>query len=335
MKGMLLAAGLGTRLRPVTDYYAKPAVPFLNIPLLYYPVVLMEAAGARELVINTHYKPEQIEFLAEEIPGFNGTVHISPEIEKPLGSGGAIWAAKKWFAGTGDFLVANADEVIIPSTPTKISEFKYQHENSGALATIFVMRHPGVGTQFGGVWTDDSGRVHAFGKQKPDSNKNLVGFHYIGLLLLSDRVFKYLPDGESNLLYDSLMNGMKAGEKVEIFEDKCSWFETGNPQDFLEACEKIMHAKEGSLEREFIRSMGQRFWRNKRSSVSAIETSDPCLVGANVQFSAKVQVKGFGVIGDQAEIGANCVIEESIIMPRARLADGTHVRRQIILPDQY
>ena len=154
MKAMLLAAGLGTRLKPVTDVYAKPAVPFLNIPLLYYSIALMESAGARDLVANTHYKPEQIAALTKAIPEFRGQVALSSEVEKPLGSGGGVWAAKKWLEGSGDFLVANADEVIIPSTKTIPAELVDAHKSSHALATIYVMSHKGVGTQFGGVWAD-------------------------------------------------------------------------------------------------------------------------------------------------------------------------------------
>ena len=58
MRAMILTAGLGTRLRPITDRYAKPAVPFLNVPLLCYPLELMRELGAKRLVLNTHHLPE-------------------------------------------------------------------------------------------------------------------------------------------------------------------------------------------------------------------------------------------------------------------------------------
>ena len=88
---MILAAGLGTRLRPYTDHYAKPALPFLNTPLLYYAVALLEKAGATQFVINAHYKPEQILELSKNIPGVRTRTFVSVEEEKPLGSGGGVW----------------------------------------------------------------------------------------------------------------------------------------------------------------------------------------------------------------------------------------------------
>lgn len=325
---MLLAAGLGTRLRPVTDVYAKPAVPFLNIPLLYYAIAVMEAAGAKELVANTHYKPEQIENLVRNMPGFKGTVHLSPELEKPLGSGGGVWAARKWLDKSGDFIVANADEIIFPSTNNIPKEFIASHKRENSLATIYVMPHPKVGTQFGGVWTDPQGFVHGFGRQKPESKTSLTGYHYVGKIVLAERIFQYLPEGESNLLYDALMAGIVQGEKVRVFrDDACTWYESGNPNDFLEATGEILRMPSSSSAKKSLLELGHRFWHG--ADFSKLNDTAPVLRGANAQGSA--DIRGFAVIGDNCVIGRNCVIEESVLMPGAKLPDGTNVRRQIIL----
>ena len=331
MKAMMLTAGLGTRLRPVTDVFAKPAIPFLNIPLLYYPLVTMEMAGAKEFVFNTHYRPEQITALVENIPMFSGSVHISPEIEKPLGSGGGVWRARQWLDRAGDFIVANGDEVIIPSSWNVPHAFIKAHKDAQALATIFVMDHKGVGTQFGGVWTDAQGLVHGFGKQKPESKVELRGLHYVGLILLSDRVFKYLPEGESNLLYDALIAGIKNGERVQTFTDRCVWYETGNVADFIEASGLLLKAPTRGIEKSFIKEIGKRFWKGQ-PNLELINSGNPCLIGAGAKFDGKPNIKGFAVIGDDCVIGKDCVIEESVLLPGAKLADGTKVHRQIILP---
>jgi mannose-1-phosphate guanylyltransferase len=233
MKGMMLTAGLGTRLRPVTDHYAKPAIPFLGVPLVHYPLALMREIGVDSLVLNTHYKAEQIEKLANELSTTHFQVTTSHESgAAPLGSGGGIAHAREHL--TGDFLISNGDEVILPRRKGVMKDFFFAHQRDQSLATILVMRHPLVGTQFGGVWADIHGKVHGFGKNA-DAYPGCVGYHYIGLLLLNERVFRYLPEGESNILYDALTQAIAAGERVNVIVDGFTWFETGNPSDFLEA----------------------------------------------------------------------------------------------------
>jgi mannose-1-phosphate guanylyltransferase len=226
--------------------YAKPALPFLNVPLLYYSTTLLRAAGATELVINAHYKPEQIVALAQGIRGFSSPAQISYEIEAPLGSGGGVWKAKPFLYEGSDssFLLANGDEVIFPSTDLVLPQFLAQHRASTALATLFVMQHPEVGSKFGGVWADDQGFVHGFGKSAPavafGPARSLRAYHYVGLQVLRSAIFDFLPAGESNLLYDALTKAIHAGHRVQIFEDKCRWFETGNPADFLDATKECL-----------------------------------------------------------------------------------------------
>jgi mannose-1-phosphate guanylyltransferase len=310
---MILAAGMGMRLRPVTSVYAKPAVPFLNVPLLYYSVALLARAGVDKLVVNAHYKPEQIEQLISAIPGYSGTAIVSLELDKPLGSGGGIRKAREHLAGgdkdkctvgansgrtldgnlsnvdmncipggedggklDNNFFLANGDEVILPKDPDIMNKLKQEHLKHNAIATILVMKHPLVGSKFGGVWADQNGDVKGFGKSfvhsktavatpvvdaaasgstasnsttlahidkatsEADPDSQLTGYHYIGLQILNDRIFEYLPDGESNILYDALAAAIAAGETVRIVASDFAWFETGNSHDFLDATKQCL-----------------------------------------------------------------------------------------------
>lgn len=356
MKGILLAAGLGTRLRPVTNTVAKPAISFLNIPLLYYPLALMQTAGLDELVINTHHLPQQIELLASTIPGFTGPVHFSAEPLAPLGSGGGVWQARRWLQDTSDFLLANGDEVLLPSRGDVISKLLERHRATRALATLLVTRHPEVGTKFGGVWTDGNGLVHGFGKKppeyaSPEATPNLTGFHYVGFIALSSRVFDYLPEGESNLLYDALMAAIRDCEIVGVYEDQAQWYETGNIADFLEAthvCLKLLAAHpqgDSALVSASIglKQMAMRYWPGfaQRPSlwlgndcqISLAANSSPLtLIGNNVRAMGPVKTIGFAVIGDNSIIGRDCVIENSVILPGSRLTQGTQVKGDLVTP---
>ena len=335
MKAMLLTAGLGTRLRPVTDHYAKPAVPFLNIPLLDYPIALLEDANVTSLVLNTHYKPEQIASLSKKIPGVRFPIHLSSESDAPLGSGGGIWKAKSFLLSGqptgGDFLVANGDEVILPHEKDTISRFINDHIANRSLATILVMKHPLVGTQFGGVWADASGNVKGFGKKGSDFGAHVTGYHYIGLLLLNERVFKYLPDGESNILYDALKSAIDAGEKVRALVSSFTWFETGNPQDFLNASDEALHllANPGSEESACLKRICDRFWTPQ----TRLEQTPQALIlrGVDCQIESGVQFKGFAVLGNGCRLGKGAKIENSVLLPGAQVGPATEAIDKIVV----
>lgn len=317
MKAMILAAGLGTRLRPITDTVAKPAVPFLNIPLLYYSVALLEQAGVDSLVLNTHYKAEQVEAVAKRIPGFTGSVAFSHEPGAPLGSGGGIWKARQNLL-SDHFFLANADEVILPHDPQILQRLMTEHRESHALATILVMRHPLVGTQFGGVWADQDGNVRGFGKDGKQFGSDVSGYHYIGLQMLNPRILNYLPEGESNILYDGIAAGIKAGEIVRVIESSFTWYETGNPKDFMHASGDALKLLAESADNEatrFLRRMCRRFW-TPGTELKRTENG-VFLLGANSIIEPGATLKGFAVIADNTLIKTNTTIENTVVFESA------------------
>lgn len=332
MKAMILSAGLGTRLRPVTDHFAKPAVPFLGIPLLYYPLSLMAEAGADSFVLNTHYKPEQIENLAQQLPGPRLDVSFSHEPGAPLGSGGGIWRARTLLEGGGSFLVANGDEVILPRETGIMKRFTASHAASRAIASILVMRHPLVGTQFGGVWTDDEDRVKGFGKNPQQFGAGLTGYHYIGLLLLRDRVFDYMKDGESNILYDTLTLAIAQGEEVRACVGNFTWYETGNPTDYIEATGLALDllANGKGEDHRALESICKRFWHEgtRFQSTPIAKT----VIGPGADIDPSAMISGFAVIGDDAQVEAGAFIENSVLLPRAVARKGQQIQGRIWLP---
>jgi mannose-1-phosphate guanylyltransferase len=333
MKGMILAAGLGTRLRPYTDHFAKPALPFLNIPLLYYSVGLLESAGLSGLVVNAHYKPEQIEKLARGIPGARYSVDVSHEPGAPLGSGGGIWKAQKFLKDEENFFLANGDEVILPAQEHAFAPLVHEHLAHKALATISVIRDSRVGRQFGGVWADGTGRVHGFGKTPPASSETLTGFHYIGLQILNQRVFGYLPEGESNILYDALAGAIARGETVRAVETQCAWFETGNPGDFLEATGLCL--AEPTYSNRFLQNIFKRFlpkFEPGQTADFSIVDAANVMIGNRCKIDSSVQMRGFAVIGDNVTIGAGVDLEDVVVLPKAKIPAGSKLKKQIVLP---
>ena len=233
MTGIVLCAGFGSRLRPLTLDTPKPAIPFFGAPLGLWAAQILRECGVKDIIVNAHYKPETIEHMVKS-SWLNGITKLSIESDRPLGSGGALQQAKRFISRevTGLWII-NGDEVILPSSMAQFPDMWEQHIQHDRLATLGVISHPEVGTKFGGVWTDDALGVLGFGRDK--NPKASMGYHYIGVAIMSPRILRYLPLGESNLLYDGLIAGMASGETVKANLLDADWFETGQLRDFLQA----------------------------------------------------------------------------------------------------
>jgi mannose-1-phosphate guanylyltransferase len=288
---MLLAAGLGTRLRPYTDKAPKPAIPFFGVPLGFYPLALMEDISLGNLVVNTHHLPAQIEALYQSLPPAGPALVISPEPRKILGSGGGIRKALPHLTGRGSFIVANADEIIFPENPSWMTEALKFHDWHKGIATLVTMEHPEVGQKFGGLWgkVTESGQFEVFEVSKKPI-PGLRGLHFLGLMIFRDRIADYFsedPLAEENILYETLARARKAGEKVFAFNcvgpTTVSWFETGNPQDFRSAArdcaQAILQPKPPAWANFFAHAVRKYGSRSPAPSVDVIEEpSDKALV---------------------------------------------------------
>lgn len=240
MKAMLLCAGEGTRLRPYTLQRPKPAIPFLGAPLVSYSISLAEELKVDEFVMNTYHLPLELKATVNSLK-IKYKVNFIEEKWGLLGSGGGIHNAKSFFEKEDDFLVMNGDEVILPQTHYALKDALKEHKWNRAIATLMVMPHPEVGIKFGGAWTKKgSQRVELFSKNSP--GEDFEGHHFVGVMILSNRVFKYFKQNveDENILYETLTKAMQAGEKVLVQPMNCLWFETGNPKDFLEATETLL-----------------------------------------------------------------------------------------------
>lgn len=154
MQAIILAGGLGSRLKPITDYVPKPLIPINNIPLIEWQIKQLKKFGINDFVICTGYKTDQIENYLEHKKNFGSKIQYSIE-ESPLGTGGAIKKAARLIKNKS-FLVINGD-IITTIDVRKL----YSHKNSIALVELR--------TKFGTVDLDDS-KIIQFREKKPLKN---------------------------------------------------------------------------------------------------------------------------------------------------------------------
>ena len=133
---MILAAGLGTRLRPLTDSRPKALVEVGGVAMLERTALRLIEAGAERLIINLHAFPEQIEAYVRERDGFGVEVLFSHEREKPLETGGGLWAARKYVRRDRLLILHNADVF----TDLPLRTMLRDHERTRALVTLAVMQ---------------------------------------------------------------------------------------------------------------------------------------------------------------------------------------------------
>ncbi len=322
MKAMILAAGLGTRLSPYTDVLAKPAIPFLNIPLLYFSLALLRASRnftLEECIINAHYKAEQIRDLAQALSQKLVRTQVTLEKAKPLGSGGGVWFAREHFKNETDFIVTNGDEVILPTHLDLMDKMLEQHRQSQALVTLLVKRDARVGTQFGGVWATPKRSVFGFGKTSPEVT--LEGFHYVGVLLMNSKGLKYFPEGESNILYDAVMNAQRAGEKIEVFIDDCRWYETGNIKDYLQATHEALLALQKNPKDLFINELLKQFAAHSSLQKPNAKSDPKTLLFAeqSAQIHTGAKLSGFVVLGQNVVVPDGCELQNLVVHQEVKL----------------
>lgn len=269
MNIMLLAAGEGTRLNPYTLKKPKPAIPFLTVPLAGYSLSLIERIPVHNLVVNTYHLPDQIEYLFKDIKRPDCKLKFSSEKNLLLGSGGGIHAAKKLLSGHGDFLVMNADEIILPHQLGLIEDFIHHHKVHKPLASLLTMKHPEVGKKFGGVWTQDGEKVSLFSKTNP--GEQFQGHHFLGVMIFSEKIFSYFkPNIEiENILYETLTKALHNDEKVLVFDAQCEWFESGNPMDFVSATNYCLDA---------IQNNSSEYWVDYLKQVIRIHGWGHCMI---------------------------------------------------------
>jgi NDP-sugar pyrophosphorylase family protein len=187
MKAMVLAAGQGTRLRPLTDNLPKALVPVAGRPMIEYPLLLLRHYGIREIIINLHQFGEQIEkYLGDGSKlGVEITYSDEPEL---LDTGGGLRKAKP-FLRDGTFIVINTDALI----DLNLAEAIAFHKKWSAAATL-VLRPDENADQYGSMDVDDSGKICRFLESKAPIGPSgpIRKLMFTGVQILESKVFDYM-----------------------------------------------------------------------------------------------------------------------------------------------
>ncbi len=302
MKAFILAAGYGERLRPVTDAIPKPLVPVMNVPAICYSLMLCAEAGIREVVVNLHYRPDDIRKYIEENNFFGMKVAFSFE-ETILGTGGGVKKCADFLAH-GDFLLLNGDII----TDVRVSELVARHRELGAEGTVMLADGSASGVQ-GDAGTQGS-RVVDFRNFLGTGNRGpLVN---TGLAVLSPCVLDSCAAEFSSIVYTGYVALIRRGT-LHYHEHRGLWRDIGSVASYVAANMAVLKEEQG-----FRRRMGDAL------GVEPHAVAGDAVIGqgAGVHDS---------VVGGGSVIGRGAVVERSVILPGARVPDGFTVRDSLVI----
>lgn len=230
---MIVAAGLGTRLRPLSLLRPKPAMPVRGIPLIAYQLALLSHHGVTETAINVHHLPEVLEQAARRYKPPGMTLHFSLETEL-LDTGGGIRRVADFLRESDPCLIIGGD-MLLDADLTSLLE---QHETCGNAVTLLLRDDPRM-RAFGSIGVDAEGCVRRIGKRFDLGHERAAGL-YTWVNVVAARALSRLPDREvfshlDHWIAPMLANGARDIRGSVICDTECVWEPVGTPAEYLAA----------------------------------------------------------------------------------------------------
>ncbi len=336
MKAMILCAGKGTRLRPMTLDTPKPMIPLVDKPILQYIVEHLRKHDVNDIAVNLSYLPEKIADYFRDGAAHGVRMFYSYEGElkdgvfegTALGSAGGmmkIQAETGFFDDT--FIVMCGDAAV----NMDISRLVREHKERNALATIVLKNvEPHEVSKYGIVALDDNGRIQQF-QEKPEPSEAISTLANTGIYIFEPEIFDHIPTNQEYDLGGDLFP--KLCELTDRFygaSDDFEWLDIGNLKDFRTASGKLLTdpPAEMLVPGEEIRP-GVRVGLNVSINLTNTQIEGPVYIGAGSKIENGVRIIGPAVIGPNSHIQDNAIIHQSILGPNTRVQRNVLVTRAI------
>jgi NDP-sugar pyrophosphorylase family protein len=319
MKAMILAAGYGTRLRPLTFSIPKPMVPICNRPLIGYAVEGFLGHGVTEIIVNLHHLPEVLERYLTTTYGEQCKFHFSLE-QEILGTGGGLRKVRPVLENEEDFFIVNGDTIQLPPYQKLIDARRAKN----ALAAL-TLRHPPKQDRFTAVWFD-RGVITGFAKSGTGEPLMFSGSH-----LISSRIFKLLPDKEFSGIVDEVYIPLIASgkETIAAVVDDTPWFDIGTPQRYISAARAVLAM---TVAGDFPVVKGSRILGDSVVHMTSVlpGTVSQSSVGARSAIRGEVRDS---TIGDDCRIAGNVRLDSCIVGDNVEISRSMELTNAVICRD--
>src|SRR3954447_2323699 len=315
MRAMVMAAGLGTRLRPLTYEVPKPMVPVVNRPIMEHILALLPRHGFSEVIANLHWFPETIRDRFGDGSSLGVELTYSYE-EELMGTAGGVRSVAPFF-GDEPFLVMAADAL----TDIDLAALRAAHDELGGIATLAVRRVANV-SEFGVIIAGSDGRIQGF-QEKPDPAEALSDLANCMIYILEPEVFDYFPDKHSvDFALDVFPALLENDVPFHLHTIDSYWNDVGSLPEYIQG---NLDALEGAVDVE-----GAGALLDATGGEAAEESGDPgvhgpVLVGEGCELDLSARLDGPLVIGDGSTVGAGALVKQSVLLPGSQVPAGTIV----------
>ena len=325
MRAMVMAAGLGTRLRPITNAIPKPVVPVGNVAIVEQLVRLLAAHGVDEVIANLHWFPDQVRGRLGDgsALGIDVTYRFEEEL---LGTAGGVRNVADFLTAPGeDFLVLAGDAL----TDADLGALLAAHRANDGVATLAVKQVADV-SEYGVVVTDSDGRVQGF-QEKPDPAEALSNLCNCMIYAFSPELFDYFPRAEmpdpvdfANDVFPALLAG---DVPFHVHEIDTYWNDVGTLPEYLQG---NLDAVTGAVALPGLGGeLGDGSVPAGVAAGEGVEVTGRVLFGPGCEIGPAADLKGPLVIGPGARIGAGAQLAEALLLPGAAVPDDGVLARGI------
>jgi mannose-1-phosphate guanylyltransferase len=312
--GMVLCAGLGTRLRPLTGRLPKPAVPVCGLPLVRWSLALLAGAGVRRAVVNAHHLPAEMARAAQEAARAVGVALAISEERVIAGTGGALREARALLEGAEAILLVNGDVLFDVDLAAALAV----HRAAGALATMVLLPMP-AGARYAAVEVDGGGAVRRIAGAFGPGGEGLAPWHFSGVHVLSPAILGQVPaepfEADVNrhvyppLMASGAVRGLVAGGY---------WNDLGTPARYLEASRDVLLGRV-----PLARFRGADPLAASRELAPGVRAAP----GATIDPGARLVAPAF--VGARATVPAGATVEDAVVWEDTALAPGETLRHAI------
>lgn len=313
MRALVLAAGLGTRLLPLTRVLPKPMFPVLNRPILQHTLDLLRSHDIRDIAINLHHLPDKITSHFGDGSEFDVRLHYSYE-PIILGTAGGIKAVQD-FLGKDAFLVINSD-ILVDIDLKQVYEF---HKRNGAVLTL-VVRQPGDPKQLDPIEINDEGRVVRFLDQSPpQATGKTFPVQFTGIQIMDAELFNRIPSsGFCETTKEIFPQMIQEGLPVYAFLHSGYWNDMGRREAYLDIHRDIL---DGRFKSALVQ---EKLPADPPGVVAPVFIGKDCVIGEGVR------VGPYTILGDHCRIEDGVVVEHSVVWNHVSLEKGATVTGSVI-----
>ncbi|MCP9835914.1 NDP-sugar synthase [Cyanobium sp. N.Huapi 1H5] len=337
MKAMILAAGKGTRVRPITHTTPKPMIPILQKPVMEFLLELLREHGFNEIMVNVSHLSEEIEnyfrdgqrFGVQIAYSFEGRIKDGELIGEAMGSAGGLKKIQDFQAFFDDTFVVLCGDALID---LDLTEAVRRHREKGAMASLITKRVPrDQVSSYGVVVTDEGGRVLSF-QEKPTVEEAASDMINTGIYIFEPKVLDFIPSGEPfDIAADLFPRLVESGAPFYALPMEFEWVDIGKVPDYWQAIRSVLQGdvRQVQIPGKQVRP-GIYAGLNVAADWDQIHVEGPIFVGGMTRIDNGVTIIGPAMIGPSCHICEGATIDNSIIFDYSRIGPGVQLVEKLV-----